>query len=183
MNPNLDQRLSALMCRAQDGDRVAYEAFLREAVGLIRAFVQKRLRNDPAVEDVVQETLLALHHYRHAYDPERSVLPWMYAIAQHRLVDHVRKRNRRHQNEVTSELVLEELAAPEVGSAENRGALSRVFGLLTRAQQEVIHLLKLEGYTVAEIAEKTGKSESAVKVTAHRGYEKLRKHLVGSTHD
>jgi RNA polymerase sigma-70 factor (ECF subfamily) len=58
--------------------------------------------------------------------------------------------------------------------------LSAAIELLTAAQREVIRLLKIEGYSVAEIAEKTGRSRASVKVTAHRGYKALRRLLEGS---
>jgi DNA-directed RNA polymerase specialized sigma24 family protein len=45
---------------------------------------------------------------------------------------------------------------------------------LSEAQREVIWLLKFEGYSVAEIAGRTGRSAGAIKVTAHRGYRVLR---------
>lgn len=61
----LDQRLSELMRRAQDGDRTAYRALLTEAASLVRAFVRRRLRESDCLEDIVQDTLLSIHHHRH----------------------------------------------------------------------------------------------------------------------
>ncbi|TMA90045.1 MAG: hypothetical protein E6J63_09305 [Deltaproteobacteria bacterium] len=71
----LDQQLAELMRRSQDGDRHAYEAFLVEVMALVKAFARKRLPRADQVEDVAQETLLAIHRDRHSYDPERPFLP------------------------------------------------------------------------------------------------------------
>src|SRR5215470_6141190 len=95
-----DRKLSALMRRAQGGDPLAYEALLVEATALVRAFVRRRLRELDAVEDVVQETLLSIHRDRHTYDPSRAFLPWMYAIARHRLLDFVQKQRRLGEKEI-----------------------------------------------------------------------------------
>lgn len=172
------------MARAQQGDRAAYEAFLKTAANLVRAFVRWRLHDPEDAEDVVQDVLLALHRYRHTYDPGRPVAPWLYAIARHRLVDATKKRRRRTKTEL-----LQGMHADEVGQLEAlfparppaepllRERLTRALELLSAAQREVIRLLKIEGYSVAEIAQKTDRSPSAVKVTAHRGYKTLRRIL------
>ena len=61
--------------------------------------------------------------------------------------------------------------------------VQRALALLSQKQREIISLLKLEGWSVAEIAAKTGLSPGAVKVTAHRGYQKIRKLIVRPAHD
>ncbi len=170
------------MRRAQAGDPLAYEALLVEVAALVRAFVRRRLRELDAVEDVVQETLLSIHRDRHTYDPERSFCPWMYAIARHRLLDFVAKRRRRSQTEVAGDERWEEAPAPAEPSGPSP-FVRRVLALLSQKQREIIQLLKLEGWSVAEIAAKTGLSEGAVKITAHRGYQKIRRLIVRPDHD
>lgn len=185
METDLDRRLSALLRDAQNGDRKAYEAFLHEAATLVRAFVRKRLANSGQVEDIVQETLLSLHHHRHSYDPERPLGPWLYAIARHRLLDFLRKRKRLSQNEVVAETSSEAFPSPQppFDLAGLAGTLRHALTLLTQPQRSVIQLLKLEGYSVAEVSQKTGLTESTVKVTAHRGYKVLRKLLTRPDRD
>jgi RNA polymerase sigma-70 factor (ECF subfamily) len=43
------------------------------------------------VEDLVQETLLAIHVRRHTYDPDQPFTPWVYAIARYKLIDYLRR--------------------------------------------------------------------------------------------
>lgn len=173
------------MRRAQDGDRHAYEVFLAEAAALLRRFVRLRLRQPDYVEDIVQDALLSIHHYRHTYDPERPVRPWMYAIARHRLLDFVAKQRRRREQEVQMELETETDTEQESSGAAVPGMgpahlVLWALALLPRAQREIIELLKLQGYSVAEISSKTGRSESSIKVSAHRGYKTLRKLIEGT---
>ena len=69
------QQWPALMARAQAGDRAAYNQLLKAMVPAIRALVCKKIRDEVLVEDVIQETLLAIHRVRHTYDPQRPILP------------------------------------------------------------------------------------------------------------
>lgn len=184
MESHTEQRLRELMRGAQDGDRLAYDALLRQVADLVRGFARRRVREEE-VEDIVQETLLAIHNHRHTFDPGRPFGPWMYAIARHRVLDAVRRRKHRAAREVFGERELEAWSGPEA-HAETVGAaavLKRALAQLSEAQREVIQLLKLEGYTVREISGRTGRSESLVKVTAHRGYRALRGLIAKDFHD
>src|SRR5262245_55391935 len=81
------------MVAAQFGDARAYADFLREVAGSLRAFFRRRLAQRPDdVEDLVQETLLAMHNKRHTYEPRYPITPWLYAIARYKLVDLWRAR-------------------------------------------------------------------------------------------
>lgn len=167
---------------AQDGDRRAYEALLIEVARLVREFARNRLRGADYAEDIVQETLLSIHRARHTYDPGRPFGPWMYAIARHRISDFAEKQRRRSKTEVLGQAGLEEIGAQET-FAEDRcsaGFLRQALAHLSNKQREVIQMLKLEDYSVAEISRRTGLSVSSVKVTAHRGYKKLRKLIVST---
>ena len=70
MPADLDQRLSALMARAQDGDRRAYEALLVAVAALVERFARNRVRQADACEEIVQDTLLAIHRDRHTTLPQ-----------------------------------------------------------------------------------------------------------------
>ena len=172
------------MRRAQDGDGRAYEALLTEVEARVRAFAARRIRRRDWLEDIVQDTLLSIHRDRHTYDPSRPFLPWMYAIASHRLLDFVEKQRRREANEIEGDAAREEAASADgiVERGSRAGALRRALSLLSLKQREIIAMLKLEGFSVAEISRRTGLSQSSVKVTAHRGYKILRRLMLGAAH-
>jgi RNA polymerase sigma-70 factor (ECF subfamily) len=167
-----DVALAALLARAQQGDRPAYEKFLRGAAALLRPFLAKRLGATERVEDVLQETLLAIHRARHSYLPSRPVGPWLYAIGDHRVIDFHRRRRRiervERSEETPANVVDEPAPSADPPVLE---ALERLPG----KQRRVIELLKLQELSVREVAARVGMSESAVKVTAFRGYEAIRK--------
>jgi DNA-directed RNA polymerase specialized sigma24 family protein len=91
--------LRGLLLRGLGGEDAAHRAFLMEAAALLRGFFRNRLRGSPEdAEDLVQETLVALHTRRDTYDPDYPLTAWMYAIARYRLIDHLRRLLRRGKN-------------------------------------------------------------------------------------
>lgn len=179
MNPTADEQLSRLLERAQDGDRQAYALFLAQARERVRALLKTRLHSPSLLDDVLQETLLSIHASRHSYDPARPIGPWLRAIALNRLRDLGRARQR-HQAHAKMDLDWERTVHPsDAPDAASPIWMRAALRALSQAQREVLWLLKVEGYSVAEIALRTGRSPSAVKVSAHRAYRAMRQ-LLGS---
>src|SRR5262249_37107250 len=87
--------LKALMVAALGGDEPAYRDVLRRLSGYLRGYYKTRLmqsgRSATEAEDLVQETLMALHARRHTYDPLQPFTPWLYAIARYKLIDFLRR--------------------------------------------------------------------------------------------
>lgn len=166
------------MTRAQDGDRQAYEDLLTRVAALVRAFVRRRVGDILWADDVVQECLVALHRARHTYDSARPFAPWLYAIAQNRLVDALRAQRRILLREVHAETAWPDLGTrPEQERNALHADLRRAVSDLPDNQRRVIELLKFEDLSVREVAARLGMSESNVKVTAHRGYKALRRRI------
>ncbi len=116
----------ALMARAQAGDRDAYNQLLKAMVPAIRGFVRKKIADEALIEDVIQETLMAIHRVRHTYDPQRPILPWVAAISAARAIDALRQR------EIVESVHLREQSLAQA-AAENNLSLSAVKSLLHRA--------------------------------------------------
>jgi RNA polymerase sigma-70 factor, ECF subfamily len=172
------------MQEAQKGDSVQYELLLREISVVLKAFVLKRIGDAEIAEEILQEILLSIHKARHTFNPEKEFSPWMYAIARFRLIDYFRRWSRTTKKEVYDELLIEKMFMNESNAQESLSVeLKDAVGELPEKQQEVIRLLKLQGLSVKETALKTGLSEGAVKVTAHRGYKVLRRKLKGMSYE
>jgi len=175
-NPSsdLEARLRPLWLAAQSGDERAY----REALGLmanrLRAYFRRRmptLLDD--VEDLVQETLLAVHLQRGTYDPDFAVLAWMTAIARHKWIDRLRRLGRREALHDDIDDVDESALATEVSEPHAARDLAQLMQSLPEAQRQALTLTKLEGLSVAEASAQTGVSETAIKVQVHRGLKRL----------
>lgn len=160
--------LARLMRMSQDGDRQAYAALLEACQRWLRGYYSRRIA--PAqLDDLVQETLIALHTKRASWDASRPFLPWLAAIARYRWVDLLRRLYRADEHELHEELIGTD-AEPAIAA---RISLDRLLGLLPPAQERAIALVKIEGLSIAEASAMTGQSESLVKVNIHRGLKKL----------
>lgn len=170
-----EQRLLPLWRQAQGGDTAAYREALALIAPRVRAFLRRRLGRRPDdLEDLVQETLLALHLKRATWDPSQPVSGWVLAIARHKLIDTWRRQGRQEALHDPIDDVAEALLpAPEPEAAGSRLDLSRLLGHLPEAQRRAIVLTKLEGLSVAEAAERCGATVAAVKVQVHRGLKRL----------
>ena len=169
-----EARLRELLVRGLAGDAAAYHAFLTDLSARLRAFLRRRLSGSPDdVEDLVQESLLAVHNQRHTYDAGQPLTAWVHAIAKYKLVDLLRRRAGR--DSVTDPLDdhLDILAAADTDAGDARRDLATLLDALPERQRLPIILMKLEGRSVVETARLTGMSESAVKVGVHRGLKAL----------
>ena len=174
-NANED-RLRDLLVRALAGDAAAYHAFLKDLSAHLRAYFRKRLSGLPdEVEDLVQESLLAVHNQRHTYDPGQPLTAWAHAIAKYKLVDLLRRRAVRELRNDPLDDVLDILAHNDSETDAARLDVTKLLLRLPDRQRLPIVHMKLEGLSVVETARVTGMSESAVKVGVHRGLKALAK--------
>ena len=163
-----EERWRTLMIAAQGGDAPAYRRLLAELGTWLRSYYAKRL---PAamVDDVAQEVLLTVHAKRHTYDPSKPFGPWIAAIARYRWIDRLRAM----KDGLTDELE-EEMAAPDTGEAAHSAyTLDALLSRLKPAQANAIRLVKIEGMSVKEAAERLGQTIALVKVNIHRGLRQL----------
>lgn len=169
-----EDHLKDLLVRGLSGDGAAYHAFLKALSGFLRAFLRGRLARVPdEVEDLVQETLLAVHNQRHTYDPAQPLTAWAHAIARYKMIDFLRRRAGREALDDPLDDVEDLLGSSDSEVHEARRDLATLLGRLPdRHRLPIVHV-KIEGLTVAETAKLTGMSESAVKIGVHRGLKAL----------
>ncbi len=162
---------SGLMRRANDGDAAAYERLLRTLAPVLRAAARRGLaragKSDADAEDVVQETLLAIHLKRHTWDAAAPLGPWVRAIARNKLIDALRRRGRR------IEMPIDDFADLLPDTTEQPsgivGDVARNLGELPERQRNVVQAIAVEGVSIAETAVRLSVSEGAVRVALHRG--------------
>lgn len=172
-----EEELKALMVGGLAGDAAAHATLLHALVPLLRSFYRRRLHNAPDnVEDLVQETLIAVHTRRATYDRDRPFTTWLYAIARHRLIDfHRRRRDALSIDELESDLMAE---SPEAAILANID-VDRLLASLTPKQARAIRDTHVDGLSVAEAAERAGIGVSDVKVSVHRGLKLLAARMTG----
>ncbi len=158
------------------GSAAAHRELLSRLSRHLRAYYKSRLmrlgRSATDAEDLVQETLMAIHTRRDTYDPAEPLTPWIHAIARYKLIDHLR-RVKPAMSDVPLEDAGELLARDDHVGVESAHDLKRLLARLPEKMQRAIECVKLEGLSVAETAARCGTSESAVKVSVHRGLKAL----------
>jgi RNA polymerase sigma-70 factor, ECF subfamily len=173
--PIIEAQLHAVWMRSLQGDAASYQHVLMHMSVHVRRFLQKRMQSQPSdVEDLVQETLMAIHQKRHTYQSDQPLTAWMYAIARYKWVDHLRAHGRRgHWHDDIDDWA--EVLAVDSGeeASDAHKDLTLVLADLPQRQREAIELTRLQGLSISETAERTGQSEASVKVNIHRGLKTL----------
>ncbi|MDA8052048.1 MAG: sigma-70 family RNA polymerase sigma factor [Rhodospirillales bacterium] len=173
------------MRAAQAGDRARYAALLTAVIPPLRRAARARWPSAgaPEIEDIVQETLLALHNARHLYDPERPFLPFLLGIMRFRGADVLRRHRRTAARETALKDLPETSAAFATKSTQEETldarALHAALARLPPGQRKAIEMMKLKEMSLAEAAAQTGTSVSALKVATHRGMKALRRLIEG----
>ncbi|HTJ92402.1 MAG TPA: sigma-70 family RNA polymerase sigma factor [Pararobbsia sp.] len=171
---SVEERLRQLFLAGLDGDAAAYRMFLGALTGHLRAFLRKRLYQFPDdVEDVVQEALLAVHNARHTYEVSQPLTAWLHAVAKYKLIDYFRSRSRHEALNEPLDDYADFFGTSDELAADARRDIGKLLEMLPDKQRLPIMHVKLQGLSVAETAELTGLSESAVKVGIHRGLKAL----------
>jgi RNA polymerase sigma-70 factor, ECF subfamily len=175
----LETKLRALMVAGMSGHSGAYRTLLSLSAERLRSYFGRRLvGREYDVEDLVQETLIAVHRKRATYDQSLPFTAWLHGIARYRLIDFLRRDKR--ALEVPVEDGFEGVETDAFAAALAEIDLDSLFAELTSKQVDAIRLTRIEGYSIREAAEMTGQSEPAVKVNVHRGLGRLIASVKGS---
>lgn len=84
-----------LISRIRGGAEDAWNELIARFEGRLLAFVEGRIGQRCAGEDVVQETFLGLLNSLPNFDDSRSLESYLFSIAAHKLTDHLRREGRR----------------------------------------------------------------------------------------
>ncbi len=171
-----EREIRALMLAGLDGDAAAHEELLRKLGAKLRGYFRSHLlrvgRSPADAEDLVQETLIAIHVRRHTYDRSQLLGPWVYAIARYKLIDFCRRTKHSFRGVPIDDV--EEIAYDDPGEAvDSTMDIETLLVKLPLKARLALRAVKLEGLTTREAAATAGSSESAIKVSIHRSIRAL----------
>ncbi|MFW5830203.1 MAG: RNA polymerase sigma factor, partial [Planctomycetota bacterium] len=89
----------SLLKRASDGDRDAFAVLVERHQARVRLWIAQLVSDREDAYDLAQEVFLAVWQAVPRFQPGQRFLPWMRAIARHRLADPLRRRYRRQRRE------------------------------------------------------------------------------------
>lgn len=163
-----------LMRAALAGDESAYRRLLGELAQTFRTMARARLarfgQGNADIEDIVQETLLAIHLKRDSWDTNRPLAPWAQAILAHKISDRTRQQASRPQTPLDD--AHHAIASPQ-GDPDAASDIDRLLARLPSPQRRLVDALTLKGRSASEVAAETGATEGAVRVALHRALKRL----------
>jgi len=172
LTDGLEEHLASALRASIAGDARAYADFLERVAGRLRATLRRKIGAE--AEDIVQETLLAIHLKRDTWDSTAPVLPWVHAIARYKMIDSFRRKGRRVELDIGD--FIDTLPQPEVDRVSDR-EIGRALGLLGPGQKAVVAAISVQGRTISETASVLGMTETAVRVALHRGLGAISRHF------
>jgi RNA polymerase sigma-70 factor (ECF subfamily) len=174
---------SLLVQQVRAGDASAWRQLIERYEGRLLAFVDSRLHDRAASEDVVQETFIGFLTSLPHYDEKRDMEAYLFSIAAHKLIDHLRRQGRRPIDQFGSDdhgRPLDEVpgdgrpASSIARSGERRKAEERLLtdavGQLVREwlnrgdydRLRCLELLIVKGWANKDVAKYVGLTEQAV---------------------
>ncbi len=171
-----------LVQQIRQGDTRAWNGLIARYEGRLLAFVDRRLRDRAASEDVVQETFVGFLNSLPNFDETRELQTYLFTIASHKLTDHLRRVGRHPlhtasegagdvlQNQFDQHSAASSLARSQERKELESEAVGRCLRQMIRQWRErgdyvrlkVIELLLVKGWANRDVAAYLGISEQQV---------------------
>ncbi|MDZ4790796.1 MAG: sigma-70 family RNA polymerase sigma factor [Hyphomicrobiales bacterium] len=172
-----EERWRGLMLASRQGDKAAYRMLLDELSRFIRQIARRSAANAQLsgadVEDIVQETLLAIHLKSHTWNENELLGPWVRAITRYKSIDILRRRGGRLH--VPIDDYSEELAADSDETQLPARDIIRMATILPERQKSIVVAMFVDGLSTGEAAARFAMTEGAVRVNVHRALAALAK--------
>jgi RNA polymerase sigma-70 factor (ECF subfamily) len=173
----VDQKIEAeIVARVLKGDRQAYAMLVEEYKSPVYNLAYRMTGNSSDADDLTQETFIRAYKYLWRYDSKRKFFTWLYSISLNLIKNHIKK------NKIISKGVdgIRILSAEQSNSLQDRQFIENhdinVYLLQVPYKLRSLIIMKYhQELSFEEIAQITGKSLSAVKMSIYRGLESLKK--------
>jgi RNA polymerase sigma-70 factor (ECF subfamily) len=188
-----------LIQQIRQGSPRAWESLISRYEGRLLAFVDRRLRDRSASEDVVQETFVGFLNSLPNFDEHRELQTYLFTIASHKLTDHLRRIGRHplrpisdSGTDVLSQQLDHHPAASSLARSHERrelesSAIARCLGRMIEEWRDkgelgrvkVLELLWVKGWANRDVAAYLRISEQQVANYRFAAVKKLSEHIRG----
>jgi RNA polymerase sigma-70 factor (ECF subfamily) len=168
----------ALVTRAQQGDRGAFEDLYVRYHRRLWRFCYKRLQDVQEAEDVVQEAFVRAWRALPGFAGDRRFYPWLSVIAAHLCSNVTRRRNRMDPVEEFSErdLVSWEDCGEDCAMANHDWeTVAKAYARLSARHRSVLDLRMRRGWSYQRIADHEGVRVSTIESLLWRAREALKR--------
>lgn len=178
-----DAEVSGLLARIGTGDRQAMEQLYRAYQSRVYRFARSRLNDSFAAADVLHETMIEIWRHAGRFEGRSRALTWILGIANHKVMDQLRKQSRHVVQEPDESLPDSESPTAEslVETAQNQTRVLECLSRLSEKHREVLHLAFYQDLPYGEIAALVGCPEGTVKTRVFHAKEALKKCLASKT--
>ncbi len=140
----------------------------------LRGYIAKRVQDNDAVDDILQDVYLKAHTNLSTVKPRGSIASWLFRIASNAIADHY--RSQKPWDELPDELTASEPERDYV--AELAACLQPLIAELPEIYRSALVLSEIDGLPQKKVADHLGISFSGAKSRVQRGREKLRRRLL-----
>jgi len=145
----------------------------------VRGFISRKIDDEGVVEELTNDTLLAVMQSHTTFDGRSSEFSWVCSIAKHKIIDYYRKKKLKtvlFSMSPVFEEIADEALNPERDVLKNelKEEIKRTFEELEEGYQKLLRLKYVDGRRVSEIAEIFKLSIKAVESRLIRAKRKFR---------
>jgi RNA polymerase sigma-70 factor, ECF subfamily len=171
-------RADAAMDRYARGDDQAFGEVYDAVAPRLHAYLLRQTRSRVSADDLLQQTLLAMHRHRGSYASGLPVMPWAFAIARRLFIDEFRRRRTdalySARSVADEDRVASSFPDDEMASRQTAERVQAALARLPETQRAAFDLLRVEGLSHDQAAQVLGTTVSAVKLRAFRAYAAIR---------
>ncbi|WLP88511.1 RNA polymerase sigma factor SigM [Gordonia sp. NB41Y] len=170
-----DQRTDEQLLRAHiHGDPTAFTILITRHQSYLWTVANRTTGNPDDAADALQEALLSAHRTAHTFRADAKVTSWLHRIVVNAALDRLRRNASRRTLPLPEfdTLALSD-DADEFGRVDLAVSIDQALDELPPDQRAAVVAIDLEGYTVAEAAERLGVPHGTIKSRCSRGRVKL----------
>ncbi|MEK7530262.1 MAG: sigma-70 family RNA polymerase sigma factor [Patescibacteria group bacterium] len=172
-----------LIKKAKEGDRPAFDELYRTVYAPVYRFIVMRVKSKDEAEDLCQivftKFFIALPSYR---DSGPSVLPYLFTMARNAIIDETRKRKPIYDDDALWSIA-DQSPSAEQNSMQHEEVMTVLNAMqaCSEAEEAVLKLRYLDGFSTAEVAALLEKSPEAIRQLLSRALRHIRTYLRGTT--
>jgi len=169
-----------LVKKLKDGDSFAFEVLFYKYRNKIKGFALKIVPAQIDPEEIVQEVFVRVWLKKEAIDPEKDFQSYLFSIAKHLVLDHLKSAVNRKLyfvGEHFQQDLLDDEGLESSISEETEEKLQKLINEIPERRREIFRLSRFEGLSYKQISERLNISENTVDSQIRNALAFLRKEL------
>jgi len=157
-----------------DGEIEALSELFKRHNSKMKTIAYRITKNNADAEDVVQNALISVMRSAHKFRGEAAVSTWLFRIVTNAAIDKLRSIKAHPLYELPADLPL---TTSEISVTDLSLDLVQALKSLPENQRNVVLLIDVAGWTIADVAQKLKCAPGTVKSRCHRAHAKLAQEL------